>query len=225
MTDPATPTLEPKFTFKRYKTLLRCTLNDATDTTPATTLKLSYPRWASLKSSYALSKCGRVLGGVDYRLKELLREHGLLTDGTYKRTDYRGRAYDSETDRILTAIGRALIDDLPDCPPEEEWPQRSAAAATSPTNVRLSDYQQKVINKWTRHLCPAVPVGSKEVEESRWLSPNGAQGTFAALVRMGLIEPGVSGVSFDEDGNLQAVGQPSLVYRLTVLGALQADSM
>ena len=131
---------------------------------------------------------------------------------------------------ILTERAVALRAAMPPCPDRADWPEVKRST-TSPTNVRLTETQQKLINSWTTTRTLAVPLGGTEMEESRWVTDHGIRPTLKALLRMGLVEPGISGVMV-RDGVVTTVMTPErvvsddvgVVYRLTVRGALMSDT-
>lgn len=189
-------------------------------------ITLTLPLWQLFKGRTRMhEEAGvlHVLGGVISQDEALERR-----DLIQRRYNYVYRGMHRATYNVLTDFGRAVFEQMPACPPEREWPEAPKAALSSPTNVKLSEHQQNVINTWTTGLSTALPVGSSELESSRWQLPERrGKATTAALLRQGLIEPGIKGLKI-VDGKVELedrVGEIHLVYRLTVLGAMHSDNL
>lgn len=224
---------EYEFEFKQLKRHLKVT--PTIDGERQEPFKLTLLQWKAVSEATPKSRYthGRPHVRVDaYSSEDSLLSSGVTASASYTRKymDYRGRKVTSElTDRCaLSDMGIAMQGVMPKCPPRDQWPEPPKSALSSPTNVRLTKHQEAVINTWTKRLSKALPVGSSELESSRWQSPECAgKSTIAALLRQGLIEPGVVGLKV-VNGNVELadrVGEIYLVYRLTVLGAMYTENL
>lgn len=133
--------------------------------------------------------------------------------------------YASRVKTALSDLAVQIRKELPECPSEDMWVPVTKTA--NHESVRLTKPQQESLKKWSKCFSDAVPVGETSVQTSRWEpQERGRTPTYNALLRMRLIEPGTRGVNLDEEGKLTFANPASpcvsLVYRLTILGALMA---
>lgn len=192
-------------------------------------VKISLHLWEGIQRAELNKNVNRyAVRYLSYKQDQALQDRGLTEDVSYPGRDYRGRKITHRAYDCLTDFGHAVREQMPECPPRSEWPEAPKSALSSPTNVKLTDHQQAVINNWTKRLSKALPVGSSELESSRWQIPErGGKSTTAALLRQGMIEPGIMGLKI-VDGNVELedrVGEIHIVYRLTVLGAMHSDKL
>lgn len=157
--------------------------------------------------------------------RQVYEDRGLIVD-IYSRAIYGGNKTTTLKGMKLTPLGAELLDTMPKCPPEEEWPANIAKAERERNNVSrgtLSAAQaQRLDHMLTVPVSKAVPVGGHHAEESRWHCEYRNTGTNAALHRKGLIEKGLRGIDI-VDGILSETGaEVETVYRLTMVGALIA---
>lgn len=198
-----------QFEFKKFKTLLRCTTTD--DNGEKISFRLSYPQWDTLSTEWMIET------NPDGTKRLYQYQRAAMPEGVTYRGQYQTAGGPRTSPNMLTAMGVALCAQLPKCPPEHEWPRNRS----SRTRVRLSDTQKKVLQTWTTNRSEAVPLGSIDVAVSRWVGGDGWSRTANALLRQGMIEVGIRGVTFDDDGH-QVGNSAELVYRPTIHGALIA---
>lgn len=169
----------------------------------------------------------KIGGWISTSVTDGMKERGLIEGVTFTYERTYGHVSNTRTEQgyasgLLTELGLAVHHQLPPCPSEKEWAPSSGLS--NPKNIKLSDTQRGVLEKWKPKDSEAVPVGSDHVETSKWISDEGMVPTFRALLRMELIEPGVRGVRFDDGKLILDHAKDSqdlqLVYRRTVLGAL-----
>lgn len=236
-------------TYKRLSTSLRVHWRspNGDGTYKSGAFKLTLPQWHDLTHLVQTEAdpkqpkgTRRLRGWMDsphssekFRAKGLIYDHKYQVPGTNHWN--RGQMEERSVTNIITDFGEAVLAAIPKCPERKTWPVSSGSPeARSPENIKLTGPQRQILQKWPRERTWAVPVGGMQAEESRWVpdgyrgggkhgSPSHPRVSIAALMQMGLVEPGVSGVAL-ENGTLvfTAPGTPDvgLVYRMTIRGAL-----